>query len=271
MLNLLKMDLFKLKKTKMFFIFLGIVFGVTIILPILGKAFSMLLMNIVSHSGDAQTVAQTEALVDVYNTPYELSNIFRAPLGGLPILWLFVFVSSAVFMHLDLANGYVKNIAGQIPSHGYLAVSKIIVVNIHNIIMMVVGAVGSAIGQLISRGLTADSEVGAGIVEFLLKILLVSALSSFLLFFSTGLGNKTLAIVFAVVFGTGMMSLVYMPLNFMLSKLLDNPTLDISLYMPDQMLIAANINVWAALIEGIVLTLVFLFLTIRFVNRRDVT
>ena len=30
MLNLLKMDLFKLKKTKMFFIFLGIVFGVTI-------------------------------------------------------------------------------------------------------------------------------------------------------------------------------------------------------------------------------------------------
>ena len=54
-------------------------------------------------------------------------------------------------MYMDLANGYVKNIAGQVPSHGYLAVSKMIVIAIHNLIFMVVGLIGSLIGYGVMR------------------------------------------------------------------------------------------------------------------------
>ncbi len=268
--NLLKMDFLKLRKFKMFFVFLLVILAVTIVLPILGKIFSNILLNIVENSGEGQAIAEAEMLVEEFNRPYALSNIFRAPMGGLSILWMLLFISGASFMYMDLANGYVKNIAGQIPSHGYLAVSKLVIINIHNIAMMLVGVIGSLIGYGVSRGLTADADIGAGIVEFLLKILLASALSAVLLFFTTGLGNKALGIVLGVFLGLGMMSLLYVPLNFALSRLLDKPDLNLSAYMPDQMVLMTQINVWAALIEGIVLTLVFLFLTMRFVNRRDV-
>ena len=266
--NLLKMDFLKLRKFKMFFVFLLVILAVTIALPILGKIFSNILLNIVENSGEGQAIAEAEMLVEEFNRPYALSNIFRAPMGGLSILWMLLFISGASFMYMDLANGYVKNIAGQIPSHGYLAVSKLVIINIHNIAMMLVGVIGSLIGYGVSRGLTADADIGAGIVEFLLKILLASALSAVLLFFTTGLGNKALGIVLGVFLGLGMMSLLYVPLNFALSRLLDKPDLNLSAYMPDQMVLMTQINVWAALIEGIVLTLVFLFLIISIKSLR---
>lgn len=268
--NLVRMDLFKLRKTKMFFVFAAVILAVTIILPIVGKIFAGVLLNILeSASGDAQALAEARMLVAEYNKPYLLSDVLRAPMGGLSMLWMLLFVSASSFMYLDLANGYVKNVAGQLPTRGHLAVSKLIVVYCHNLVLMLVGLVGSLIGYGVTRGFTLDDAIAAGLLEFFLKLLLTGGLSALLLLFTTGFRNKTLAIVSSVILGMGMMSLVYMPLGFALGKLF-RTEVDLMPYMPDQMLLAANINVWAALAEGVGMTLLFLFLTTYCVNKRDV-
>lgn len=267
--NLIRMDLFKLRKTKMVFIFAGIIFVVAILMPVLGKIFAGILLNIVKTTGDGQAIAEATVILDEYQKPYLLSDVFRSPFGGMSMLWMLVFISVSVFSYMDIANGYVKNIAGQLPTRGHLAISKMIVIYLHNFGLMLVGMLGSFIGYGVTRGINVDGDIAAGLLEFFLKFLLAGGLSALLLLFAAGLRQKTLAIVASVVLSMGLLSIVYLPLSFALGKLF-RTEVNIAPYAPDQMLTATKINVWAALAEGVLLTVLFLLLTIRRVNKKDV-
>ena len=91
-----------------------------------------------------------------------------------------------------------------------------------------------------------------------------------LLLFTTGLGNKVLGIVMAVIFGTGALGMIYMPLSFGIRALFRLEDFELGGYMPDQMISASPMNVWASLIGGAVMICVFLPLTVMLLNKRDV-
>lgn len=270
MSDLFKMEMFKLRKSRLFWGCCIVIFLICLLLPVIGKIFSEILMNIVSKGDDQELMRSAQAIADEYSKPFLFSNLFRAPFGGLSFSLIFVFISSALFMHMDIGNGYIKNIAGQIPSRGYSCYGKYITVCIQGFVYMVCGFMGGLVGQLATRGLEFDNEIGAGILEFLLKWLLICGLDAVLLLFTTGFGSKVLGIVAAAILGTGTLSIIYMPLNFALKMLFRIEQLDISRYAPDQMLSYVNISVAAALIGGVALIGIFLPLTIRLVNKKDV-
>ena len=272
MRDLIKMDLFKLKKTRFFIAVMIVAFGVTFAAPLLVKGFIELLKNMLESPGssDPYSAGELQMLSRDLSRPIGFSAILRSPLGGLQLVTIPVMIFIVSFLHRDLNQGYIKNLAGQVPSRGYLAVSKYIVICLAEAVLFILGIAGSTLGTLISRGISFDSDVGSGLLECLLKLLILWGLSAVLLLISTGLGKKSFAIVVSVIFATGALAIIYMPLSFALQQLFNTPDIHIEQYVPDQMFGMTNINVGAALAGSLILIIAGLYGTVTLMNKRDV-
>lgn len=272
MSNLIRMDLFKLRKSKFFLAICITIFAVTFIAPLLIKGFLEILKNMLGNTDglDDASAAELAGMINDLSISAPFSGILRNPFAGLSMVIIPTMIFIVSFLHLDLNNGYIKNIAGQLPSRGYLAVSKYLVIGFAELVFLVLGIAGSTLGCLVSRGLSFDENIGSGLLELLLKFLLFWGLTAVLLLISNGLGSKTFAIVAGVIFSTGALSIIYMPLSYAFNQLLKTNTIDIARYAPDQMFLATNIDVLAACIGSAVMIAAGLILTIRLMNKKDV-
>ena len=177
------------------------------------------------------------------------------------------------FSFADVANGYIKNIAGHVKKKSYTIVSKFIVIMIHNLIIMLISVLGVYLGYLshaVFFGGTIDytQYLLSGIGIFCFKWLLYLSLSTITLFFTSALRSKTTAAIVSFVFGTGTLSMLYMVIKNSLN-------FDLSDFMPDALSSSLNfttINALAAnaLISSLVAIVVFLFVTMKLVDKRDV-
>ena len=141
---------------------------------------------------------------------------------------------------------------------------------------MLLALSGNILGVLLcpDSSLIVDSAVTSGIVVFFVKLLLSFAMTSIILFLTTGLRNKTLASVVGVLFSVSALGLLYMALNQLLS-MVGIKNFDVSNYAPDQLFnsqfdtaaIGAVIN---AIIVSVVFIGVFVGLTVAIFNKRDV-
>ena len=132
-----------------------------------------------------------------------------------------LFISIISFTYADIANGYVKNIAGQLPKRGYTVVSKFIVMAIHNTIFMVCALVGRIVGELLVRSITFDDSFTRSLITFVLKWLLFQSICTILLFVTTGLGNKTFASIIGVIISTGVLGGIYMGIDYLAARFLN--------------------------------------------------
>ncbi|MBQ9673566.1 MAG: ABC transporter permease [Ruminococcus sp.] len=253
--NLVKMDWYRLRKSKMFIISLI----VTFVLNCAWIVGCHLLINFF----------KLEEINDKMDLSESISNPF-----SFGILMVLMFVSISTFAYADIANGYIKNIAGQVPNKGITVISKFIVIGIHNIIFFVAGSASIVIGNVISGTLIVDNQVFAGILTLLIKWLLSMAISSILLFVTTGLKSKTFASIVGVLLGSGFLFLVYMGLDSAISNIFKINDFNISDYAPDQLIrevnVAANTAVVNAIIVSVVCIVVFLTITVKVFNRKDV-
>ncbi len=263
MLNLLKMDLFKLRKTKSYFVYCAVIFFITMAFPIVLK----ILVALITHS--FTDVSESPRQLEMVLHPCSMSEIFSDCFGGVFLLWIVVLVSATNFLYLDLSGGFVKNIVGQIPYRSRAAISKYIVVAVvHNLILMLCGVLGTSVGMLTTRGIQFDDNISDGLLYFLLKFLIAASLTAVLLFCTTGLHNKTLSTVFSVIFGLGMMQMIYSPLSFGLSKLF-NTDINLIQYSPSMMLLSPVLDTAKASIASLAVLVLFLFLTVKLVDCQD--
>lgn len=260
MANLIKMDMRRMLHAPMFYITLIIVSAFNILLNFALVSVAKLFMS-------SQAVKPT-TFSDIITTPFFI-----------PLLIILMFASVIAFFYADISGGFIKNIAGQLPRKSYLIVSKFIVGSIHNLIFMVAGVLSYLLGclGLSAMGmitLTDDGNILAAVMTLLLKWLLSVAITSILLFVSNGIQNKVLASVIGVIIGTGSLGLAYMGLNTAIDGIFHSENFDIGSFMPDTLLgnvnVAANTAVLNALIVSLVCIAVFLALTVKVFNSRDV-
>ena len=260
MANLIKMDLRRLFRSPMFLITLSVAAVFNILLTV---GMAMLTKMFAS----AQAVTPT-ILSDVVSNPFVL-----------PIFSILMFTSLISFSYADIAGGYIKNLAGQLPHKSSLIYSKFMVIGIHNFIFLAVGSITNALGNLAMSAtgmlqLTDDGKIGAAIMTILLKWLLSMAIAAILLFVTNGVKNKVLATVIGVILGTGTMSLAYMGLNTAISNIFHTQSFDLGMYMPDALFNSVNVGANVAVINAIVVSLVFIVLfmalTVKVFKSRDV-
>lgn len=257
--NLIKMDLRRMLHSPMFFISLSVVAAFNIILNVV---FTLL----------------SKVFVPTENATMLLSNTIATPFF-LTFFIILMFASVVTFTYADIANGYIKNIAGQLPNKGILIVSKFIVVGIHNLMFLAVGSLTNLMGYFILSAmgmvtLTDDGHIGAAIMTLLLKWLLSWAISAILLFVTNGIRNKVLASIVGVIVGTGSLGLAYMGLNMAIANVFHAENFNLADYMPDSLINTVNVPAGTAVVNAIIVSAVciaiFLTLTIKVFNSRDV-
>ena len=279
MLNYLKMDFYRMRKTKTFWIYSIIIFAITFFIPIIVRVF----LNMISY-GLTETVT-TEAAIeseiefspmsDLIPSSIDFSAILKAPFGGMTAIVVFPLVFAANFFYADIANGYIKNLVGRTPRISKLAISKYLVVFVEIFFAFVTGLVGTFLGNLIAYGVTFDSKIGWGLLEFLTKLLIAWAMASFVLLFAAALRTRALSIVIAVFLGTGMFSLLFTPLSFAIQQITKNYDFQLNAYIPDQLFLLtdfeyANISLLNGVISSVVLIALCLFLTIFIIGKKDI-
>ena len=265
--RLMNMERYKLRTSKLFLILMGVLFVLNAALT----AGMLFLMNSLSQITEIDGVAVEglDSVIDHVN----LSDAIASPFS-ISLLLIIVFVSAVSFLYSDMENGYIKNIAGQLPNRGVLVNAKFIIVAIHNFLFFVCAVLSSILGNAIGSKVVVDDAVPQGIATVLLKWLLSISLTCILIMITTGFKNKTLATVMGVFFATGLLSLVYMGINTAASKFIKNVEFDISDFMPDSLMSSVDVINNEYVMNAIVMSIIFivLFLTITYIifRKRDV-
>ena len=253
--NLIKMDFYRMRKARSFLICLILEFVLALSSAPMEKAMYLLAQMV---STDMQEVFPAEV---------KLSGILSDPF---PVLGLMLaMISLCYFFYADVENGYIKNIAGQMPMKGFTILSKFIVAFVHNVIFVVAAIIGKVVGTVFVQRIVMDGDVPDSIRVLVLKLLLVQSICALLLFAAGTLRSKSLGMILAVIFGLGLTSLIYMGINQGLKSLF-NHAVDITKYMPDSLMDETPLGTMKALAVALVWGAVFLIPAIRIFDRKDV-
>ena len=253
--NLLKMDLYRMRKAKSYWVCLILAFVFALAQTPFVWALDMISRML---SSEPSVFSKTADLTQIISNPFPMLNAMLCML------------SVCSFFYADVENGYIKNIAGQMPKRGFTVLSKFLAVIPHNLLFMLIGVVGNLLGTIIFQRITLEGNLLESVVSFLMKFLLMQSLCSILLLVAGCFQSKSLGTVLAVLMGMGLLSLVYMGIDEALNQVWRNRGFTISSYMPDQLLGDANPKVFVSIIASAVTTAIFLPLGIRVFDKRDV-
>lgn len=240
--RIIKMDFYRLRTSKSFWVSLLITFVFEALLNLVPMFFSK---------------DYSSQLVEIIGSPIEV------------LIVVALYISVSIFCYADLSNGYIKNIAGQIPNKGYTAVSKFVVIIFHNIAFFITGFAGRLAGSLPT--LELDGNYLYATTYLLMRFLLVLAMCTMILFATTALRSKTFGTVLGVMFGVGGFSLIYTLLDQLIQNVFKGFKLED--YSPSSINpsnIHSSADGFRVLAVGIVFTVLFLFLSVKIVNKRDV-
>ncbi len=261
MVNLIRMDLYRMRKNKSFLIILILAALISFAQAPVLKLLTILMTSLAKVNGDSAPeglLAPSVTLVELLEDPF-------------PVLTcMLTLISVSGFFYADIANGYIKNIAGQMPKKGYTVLSKFIASIAHNLLFMTVCVAMNLLGSVLFQKVTIGSGLVSAIGIFLLKLALLQAITSIILFFTTALKNKSLGTVAAVLMGTGLLFIAYMTIDGLIGQIFHTDFTFLQTYMPDQLIGDTEPKVLDSILSSAVTILLFLILSIQIFDRRDV-
>ena len=253
--KLIRMDLYRMFKSRASVICLALAFALA-----LGSApFAKLMYTLANAlSPDVgETLPKEVALSGILSDPFLMINS------------MLTLLSLCFFFYADVENGYIKNIAGQMPMKGFTVLSKFLASIVHNLIFAAAGIIGNLIGTLLVQRIVADSAVADSLRILALKLLLFQSISAILLLAVSTLHSKSLGMILAVLFGMGLTTLIYFGISQALKPIF-GPETDISKFMPDAVMGEQPLEAVKAILVALVTGGIFLPLAIRIFDKKDV-
>lgn len=221
MLNVIKMDLYRLMRSKSFRIGLIIAFSVCF----LAVALSAGLLALVNMAlkADPTMAESADVLVSVFSfltweNGVDLSVIVLQFSG---ILCLAIStVLSAIFVSEEQTSGFGKNYLGQLSDKGTSAISKVIATSIISMSMVLVCTLSSALAGALFFGkcITGINAANLALAMFL-RLLMYLSINAIIVFVSLLTKNKSASMVIGVVFGIGASKMAYGTVTYLLQFL----------------------------------------------------
>ena len=252
--NLIRMDLYRMNRAKSFRVCLILSFVIALAATPLEK-----LLYSLGNLLQAENVGAFPETAD-------LCGMIASPASVITVM--LSLLSIVCFFHADMEGGYIKNIAGQMPRKGFTILSRFIASVPHSLAFMLAGLAGSIIGTLPLQRIVVEGSVPESAGLFLLKLLLLTSVCSILLLVTASFRNKSLGMILAVLMGLGMMSLIYMGIDAGLHELIKD--VSITPYMPDQLLKEARPALIRSILVSAVTIGIFLPVSIRVFDKKDV-
>lgn len=234
MINILKMDLYRLFRSRAFWSFLGVVvvlaigntFFTKVNLDIIAENESMMALqedtvNIGIHAGFKQEWLSG----DIYASDFLASSL------GTRIILFVCSICIPAFVYAEVKSGFVKNVAGQLSNKGILVASKIFASGLWLLLIMVLFSITTLVsGEIIwgDRFVTDGilSLVGIFGLQYLLHFMFTIVICTM------SINGTRDSYIFGMACALGGMASIYAVIN----KLIDYVTrnnIDVSKYMID--------------------------------------
>ena len=289
MLNVIKMDIYRLVTSLSFKVCIILVFVQNFISGPLTKLFVFLARKIMMSSD--MTEQEVDEMFGTWSRDFHVGNAIASQLGGMCTIIFLLCV--AFFSYSDIQHGYIKNIAGQLPRRSYTVISKFTVMQLAALIFYGVSVFAKTFGQLIcGQRLRFDMvfpgeldmetftfgpekvfSLGHAFAEFAVKFLLLSSICALILLLTTGLGSNVAGTIAAVVVGAGFTGAAYAAASLAVNKLLKAKDFSFSDYMPDSLYrsdLIADGGMIRGIIAAVATTAVLLFVTIKLYDKKEI-
>ena len=259
MLNLIKMDLYRLSRSKALRV--GLI--ASFLVALIGMLLSLGILAIFKTAID-QDPTMAEGVDGMAMLLSMLSWLNGADWSEI-VFYMTGFFSlfigcmiTASFIGSEQSCGYVKNIAGQIPHRGLLVVSKFIVTSLSQILVLLVFlATACAFTNLLFGSYITSYSIGKLLGALAVRTLLVVAINAVIVFLCTLTKSHAAAMVTGAVLSFGITKFAYMAANSVLGML--KIKIDIATLMPDGInnLLDVN-NITDVLLKAILVSLIFI-------------
>ena len=226
MLNIIKMDLYRMLKTKSMYVIWIVLAAILLITTSLCKTDYVLLTE-----KDAMKQEQvTEPAVDNINvgmmvtlptepgervTVYDI--FFANSQGKLYALLLVIF--TVLFSTADISSGYIKNIGGQVRNRGTLILSRAIALAVFTVLTMAGAFLFQAAANGIVFGELEWGNTKAILSYFVTELALHYALVLICMAIAIILKNNVISMVIAVCLSMNVMTIVYGMINSAIQKI----------------------------------------------------
>ena len=226
MLNIIKMDLYRMLKTKSMYVIWIVLAAILLITTSLCKTDYELL-----NEKDAMKQEQvTEPTVDNINVgmmvtlPTEpgekvtVFDIFFANSQG-KFYALFLVIFAVLFSTADISSGYIKNIGGQVGNRGSLIFSRSIALSVFTVLTMTGAFLFQAAANCIVFGELEWGNTKAILSYFVAELALHYALVLICMAIAIILKNNVISMVIAVCLTMNVMTIVYGVVNSAIQKI----------------------------------------------------
>lgn len=206
MMNLIKMNVYRLFKTKAFYIIMAVM------------AFLVVFMSFMINGIDGGASADEITILDSMS----FTNLFVGIMSA---------VFAVIFISADANTGYIKNIGGQVAFRSSLILAKAVALLISDVILVAEYFIVQWIADYVILGSAGLGEVDRFVMVVLFSILLHYALSLICMMLAILIKKSAIAMTLSVVLGFHMTeTLLYESINMMVNDG-GNGTFDIANYM----------------------------------------
>lgn len=285
MFNLIKMDLHRLTHSVSTWIFMAF----TILLAFFCVAMTNSDLQSMAANPQSMEEVQTEITsnedrnIGIYvesnpewvNGKIEAGNIISVEVkSGLLVLLCVIF--TALFVNAEQRNGYIKNIAGQIPNRGMMVLSKLAAIAVQVLLMLVAFSATVALFGLAFWGGRFYLGSASELVKFLgTQYLLHLGSSALIMFLCILTRSSAFSMVAGLLTSCGVLVPVYSLINKIVYNIRPSWNFDISRYMLDGNISMAGINATSdvlihAVLIGCIFAVVCTALSMLIMKKRDI-
>ena len=231
MLNLIKLDLYRLLRSKTLRV--GLVAAAIVALSCMLLSLGLLEIVKLTSGDNLAAVAEMSFLFPCF------AFLAGASWGDIVLYGVGSFslfigcMITASFIGSEQSCGYVKNIAGQIPHKGFLAISKFVATSVAMALVLLVylAVCAPLTSVLFSSYITNGYAIGELIGAFALRFLLFIAVNAVIVFLCTLTKSHAAAMVTGAILGIGVTTIVYFAISSVLGML--KIKFDVANLMPD--------------------------------------
>lgn len=209
MINIFKMDLFRLFKTRSFYVILTIMAAITIF-------FTYMVKDTFDSMEAEEDPVQMEysfeeeeekPVISISSDPESLSVSDKSEVTLLAMLYdsssgmmlgLFIAIFAVLFATADISHGFIKNIGGQVSSRSILILSKAFSLFIYIILFFAAYLVVQAVSTQIFFGYMKPGDTGEFVRYLAVQLLLHFALALFCMMTAILLKNNVISMIIAV-------------------------------------------------------------------------
>ena len=257
MLNLIRMDLYRLLRSKT--IRIGILVAAAV--AFLGMLFNFGVIELlkITIQEKPESAAEWRGFLSAdWMYGADFADMVFTGTSALSLFLSCMLVAS--FVGAEQSCGYTKNVAGQLPNRGMTVISKYIVTCLVQLVVLAIYTVVSIICVFIffKQYINAYS-IGALVGGLLLRLLIYCAINAIVIFFCTFTKSHAIAMVVGAILGIGITRVLYAALSGLLGLL--KIDIDVSRLSPDglnDLVNVAELNAGNIIARTIIVSVIFI-------------